>query len=265
MRDAYAVYTVRHGRVKKGAEVQLPSYGGRVHNLPAVVVGEPGLLWRNALGIIPVEGSERTPCPLRAKEEFYTSYPVCRLCFTPLVLVNGRGYKARHPSNEGEAYGRLQYARIVELKRRRFRFIAEPEATTQDEVIAVFETPIGYRGTNNHSGDRCGWHCRCGTIGDELVPPAVCPTCGDNREWVLGWPRPRYHPFPGRILAQGRMVKDAAGKTRGGKQIIALLPKGVVFRTECTGQLPVRSSVEYYYLWNGKHLLVGATYEKRLF
>jgi hypothetical protein len=257
----YKVFTIRHGTVERGAEVQLPRYRGRIQNLPAIVVGEQGVCGRKALGIIPVENPELVPCPDRGKE-LCTAYAVCKLCHAPLQVVDRCRLRAKHP-DEGKAFGRLLYARVVEENRRRFRLFAESRATVSDHALVVFETPIGHHGTNSHSGDRCGWRCHCGATGDDLVPPPFCPVCGEPGYW--GWPTICYLPFPGKVLAQGRVVSEAGGKTRGGRQIVALIPQSVVFRTGYTGHMFGGVPAEYYYLWDSEHLIGGVTYEGKFF
>ncbi|HWP61570.1 MAG TPA: hypothetical protein VN495_03130, partial [Candidatus Paceibacterota bacterium] len=52
-----------------------------------------------------------------------------------------------------------------------------------------------------------------------------------------------------------------AGRAGGGEQFIALVPKGVVFRTGYTGRLYGGASA-HYYMWNGEQFL-AATWEDR--
>lgn len=110
-----------------------------------------------------------------------------------------------------------------------------PEMTKDDEeCIIVFRTKIGFKGSNEHSGDRL-------------------PT-GFN-DFV-------YHPFPGYIIAQGVIAQGEAGELGSGEQIIAIMPKNVVFRTGYSGNL-YGNHREHYYLFNGEKI-IAVTWDDRI-
>jgi hypothetical protein len=63
-------------------------------------------------------------------------------------------------------------------------------------------------------------------------------------------------------LAEGRIAQGDAGRMGWGTQLIAVVPKGAVFRTAYTGRLYGRPSA-HYYLFNGETIL-SATWEERV-
>jgi len=107
--------------------------------------------------------------------------------------------------------------------------------TDDDKVICVFRTPIGYRGGNSHTGDRTGE--------DESGQPT-------------------FSPFPGEVLVAGVIAQGDAGRMGSGDQLVAVIPKGVVFRTGYSGRL-YGSPCAHYYIWTGRSIL-SATWEERL-
>ncbi|MDI3496392.1 MAG: hypothetical protein PWQ35_413 [Patescibacteria group bacterium] len=110
-----------------------------------------------------------------------------------------------------------------------------PEVTSdEEECIVVFRTKIGFRGSNEHTGDRL-------------------PT-GKN-DYV-------FHPFPGTIIAEGIIARGKMGEGGRGQQIIAIMPKNVVFRTGYSGFL-YGDYCEHYYLFNGKKI-IAVTWQDRI-
>ena len=112
-------------------------------------------------------------------------------------------------------------------------------ADTMEKCICVFRTQIGYRGGNSHTGDRDG---------------------GTKRDY-WGAERPTFHPFPGEILCDGIIAQGAAGRMGGGRQLIAIMPAGTVFRTGYSGRLYGAPSAHYYVYRDGQ--LLSATWEER--
>jgi hypothetical protein len=95
-------------------------------------------------------------------------------------------------------------------------------------AIVVLRTPIGFRGGNAHTGDR---------VGDG------------------------FHPFPGRVLVEGVIAQGAAGNMGSGMQIVAVMPRGVVWRTGYTGRL-YGAPAAHYYVFDGVGVRV-ATWDER--
>jgi|GEM_PF-812743 len=182
----------------------------------------------------------------------------------PVVAVGeeGRGRKqamipvANVPRSD-DAPGRLLYADLGSTKSGGPKLIARQEPGEDTEAIVVFETGIGYRGSNAHTGDRAGWKCRrwgCKAEGDGPLPE-TCPDCGHDVTI-------RFAPFPGRILATGVIAQGNAGRMGSGEQIIAIVPKNVVFRTGYSGRL-YGTPAAHYYIFDGEQLL-AVTWGERM-
>lgn len=154
----------------------------------------------------------------------------------PAILIGeeGRGRKLGVLPVSGVAPKEtLLAAQIGQTRAGNPKLIAVEKAD-DSAVIIVLRTPIGFRGSNVHSGDR-----------------------------APGWTEdsPSYLPFPGQILVQGRIAQGDAGAMGSGDQYIALIPKGVVFRTAYTGRL-YGAPGHHYYMWDGQKLL-AATWQER--
>jgi len=114
----------------------------------------------------------------------------------------------------------------------------EPDDTPQ-ECICVFLTSIGFRGSCDHTGDRA-----------QLV------TGSDGRQY---W---QYHKFPGRLIGLGTIAQGDAGRAGHGHQIVAVVQPNVWFRVERSGRL-YGAPPEHYYLWDGRQMTGGLTWEER--
>jgi len=181
----------------------------------------------------------------------------------PVVAVGekGRGRKqamipvANVPRSD--AQGRLLYADLGSTKSGGPKLIARQEPGGDTGAIVVFKTGIGFRGSNAHTGDRAGWACRrhgCKAEGDGQKP-ASCPDCGHDVTI-------RFAPFPGKVLATGVIAQGDAGGMGSGEQIIAIVPKNVVFRTGYSGRL-YGAPAGHYYIFDGKQLL-AVTWGERM-
>lgn len=106
-----------------------------------------------------------------------------------------------------------------------------------DEFVAVFYTQMGYRGGNSHTGDR--------------TPETF------NSESNI-----QFLSFPGRELASGTIAEGQAGGMGSGKQIIAVMPKGVVFRTGYSGRMYGRPTAHYYI--HNESDLISSTWDDRI-
>lgn len=156
----------------------------------------------------------------------------------PAVMVGevGRGRKCGVLPVTGAAAGDiLPAARIGQTRSGNPKLIAAPFEDADDSaVIAVLRTPIGFRGGNVHTGDRAP-------------------------EWTKE--NPAFLPFPGKILAEGVIAQGDAGAMGSSQQFVAVIPKGVVFRTAYSGRL-YGKPLSRYYLWDGSRML-AATWEER--
>ncbi len=151
----------------------------------------------------------------------------------------------------------LRFAEIGKTRADKPKFYAKFSADTEDEVLVVFRTPIGYRGGNSHTGDRIGWVCDCGEKGEGNMPDK-CPNAKCT-SWI--GPGTQFAEFPGEILATGEIAQGDAGRMGSGYQHIALVRKGQVFRTGYSGRR-YGSPHAHYYIWNGEQLL-SATWDER--
>lgn len=131
----------------------------------------------------------------------------------------------------------LLAAQIGQTRAGNPKLIAAPVEKAEDSaVIVVLRTPIGFRGSNVHTGDR-------------------------SPEWTED--TPNYLPFPGQILVGGRIAQGDAGAMGSGDQYVALIPKGAVFRTAYTGRLYGLPG-HHYYMWDGQKLLAATWNERAL-
>ena len=130
----------------------------------------------------------------------------------------------------------ISFAKLGETKSGKPKLIQSDTAAEYDErFIAVFRTNIGYRGSNAHTGDRAeNW------TQDSQI----------------------YGTFPAEsILEIGRIAQGQAGRMGSGEQLIAVMPKKTVFRTQLSGRMYGRQSCHYYY-HNGEEVL-SATWDER--
>lgn len=153
----------------------------------------------------------------------------------PVQLPNGL-YK------EWQEKGRVEIraAEVGQTKAGKPKLFAKEGPDADEKIICVFLTKIGFRGSNSHTGDRTGETTK-DSWGDE---------------------RPVFAPFPGEILVRGVIAQGAAGRMGSGEQLVAVMPKGVVFRTGYGGRLYGAPSA-HYYSWDGQQLLGGLTWDER--
>lgn len=111
-----------------------------------------------------------------------------------------------------------------------------PLSYNEDSCIVVLKTHIGFRGGNSHTGDREG-------------------TGEDGK--ATG-----FLPFPGEILCEGRIAQGDAGGVGSGSQLIAIIPKGVVYRTAYSGRL-YGAPGAHYHMFDGNTIL-SLTWEERV-
>lgn len=234
----YPLFTIHSGVVKPGITVRKLTLKGVGKDIPAIIVGESG--------------------PGRLQEAVSVSLPAS------LLLPW---------SNDGET--KIFAASLGKSRGDQWRIFGQEKdtETIEEEVICLFRTRYGFRGSNRHTGDRAGWKCStpdCVAYGGE-VPDSIayggevpdrCPKCG-----MMSHNHPQEGPiytfldFPGRILAKGTRAEGAAGKMARGEELVAVMPRGVVFCTHYTGRLYGAPSA-HYYVWTGKELL-SATQDER--
>lgn len=106
-----------------------------------------------------------------------------------------------------------------EKKNNKVKIYAKVSPGEADFALIIFPTKIGFGGSNDHTGDIN--------------------------------PERRFFPFPGEILAKGTI--QGAGRSTG-TQLIAVMPKNVVFRTHYSGRSRLVSGA-YFYIFDGKQIV----------
>lgn len=181
------VFTIESGKVIEGAEVVTFALKNADVTIPAIIIGEKGR--GRQLGVLPVKLTEE----------------------------NYNKWKA------GETVT-IHFAKISETKSGKPKLIEMESNNDNNEAVVVFRTKIGFRGSNDHTGD-----------GDE--------------------------PFPGKVLVEGVIAQGDAGRMGSGDQLIAVIPKNVVFSTKYYGRLYGAPS-EHYYIFDGDKI-ISVTKEER--
>jgi hypothetical protein len=230
--ELYRIFTLEAGQVTPGAIVKTlkMSWG----DLRAVVIGSEGR--GRSLGIVPVTGDY----------------------LDGLLVAAGLGT----------------------LQSGKPKLIAVSEGTMSSEAaIVVLRTPIGFRGGNSHTGDRLPlgepvacphrgqvvmWRGTCGKCGVKLIPGEEGWMRDTHPPDVGVAPAPlTFKPFPGQILATGRIAQGDAGWMGAGDQYVVLMPREVVFRTAYSGKLYGRPS-EHYYVFDGSKVHACTSQEREL-
>lgn len=181
------IFTIESGKVYEGAEVITFALKNVDVSIPAIIVGEEGR--GRQLGVLPVQLTEENFNKWKKAET---------------VIVHN--------------------AKISETKSGRPKLIEVKSDNDNDKAIAVFRTKIGFRGSNDHTGD------------------------GDD-------------PFPGEILVSGVIAQGDAGRMGSGDQLVAVIPKNVVFSTKYYGRL-YGAPPEHYYIFDGDKI-ISVTEEER--
>ncbi len=237
------MFTVNSGSVVEGVPVETVKIMQGTVEIFAITVGESGR--GRQLGMVPVDQPPHTACPNRNRD---VDGSTCQKCGVALE-ANG------HHPDKGEVPGRLLFAELGQTKAGKPKLFSKPAATSDNKVVVVFNTMIGFRGGNSHTGDRAGWTCSCGESAD-TARPEKCPKCG-SAEGLKN----KFAQFLGEVIAKGVIAEGDAGRAGSGEQLIALIPKDVVFRTFYSGRLYGKPAA-HYYVWNGEKLL-AATWEER--
>ena len=146
-----------------------------------------------------------------------------------------------NPSTVEQNSIRIEYASIGQARSGRPKLIVADAPTTDEAAIVVLLTEPGFRGGSSHTGDRVGY---------------------EWRKWWGRWEKKiHFDPFPGKVLVGGYVAQGAAGRMGGGPQIVALVPKGKVFRAGRSGRL-YGAPAAHYYVFDGKEVIT-ATWEER--
>ena len=226
-------YTIESGKVTAGIAVEKFDLPGAGVEIDAIIVGEDGR--GRELGVLPVDRNavDRTPCPRRGELIDWTRH--CPQCGSYLSEEPKDGVlRFRHPES-GEVMQPLMVADVGQTRSGRPKLVRETsQAKAADFCIVAFRTRIGFRGGNCHGGDRT---------------PEFTANLGGH------------HPFPGDELVRGVIAQGAAGRAGRGSQLVAVMPRGVVFRTGYSGRL-YGAPGAHYYVFDGEKIL-AATWEER--
>jgi hypothetical protein len=195
MKEKMKIFTIESGKVTEGVRVDSFTLKGAGVSIPAIIVGEEGSGRR--LGVLPVQ----------LLSEQYKEW-------------------------QEKGYTHIHSAAVGTTKSGKPKLFQTEDADTTEKCICVFRTRIGFRGANEHTGDRDG-----------------------------GAEYPTFHPFPGEILCEGIIAQGDAGRMGSGSQLVAVMPEDIVFRTGYSGRLYGAPSAHYYVYRDGQ--LLSATWEER--
>jgi len=188
------VFTISSGSVENGTTIESITIESAGFSFPAIVVGESG------------RGRSRGT-----------------LAVDPAIVQWAEDKKTGTVFNAGMGTTKSGKPKLTRVG---------DDDTFADKCICVFRTPMGYRGGNEHTGDR---------------------ESPQNAEKFL--------PFPGKVLVNGAIAEGTAGRMGRGDQLIAIMPEGIVFRTGYTGRLYGEPSA-HYYIFDGERIL-SATWQER--
>lgn len=254
---AYKIFTVSSGSVSKGATVETFTLKGVGVSIPAILVGETGR--GRKLGVLAVQ--------------------------LPNFLY--RKWKTKGSVT-------IYAAELGQTRSGKPKLFAKNDADTDEKIICVFRTKIGFRGGNAHTGDQAqviyelNWggrdkiNKRSTTDGEKIdermakllkrfdtkitytkfdseTRKIIMEAYGLSEEDFVS--SLTFKEFPGEILVSGIIAQGAAGRMGSGTQLVAVIPKNIVFRTGYSGRL-YGASPAHYYIWNGEQLL-AATWEER--
>lgn len=241
---SYPILTITSGSVFNGAVVEKLTLKGADTTIPAILIGEEG------------RGRQRGVLPV---------------ALTP------------SQNTEWQAKGRviINFAELSTSGSGKPKLIAKDKAENSDKFISVFMTGIGFRGGNDHTGDRGETTYQLSYNAKQMVLSSFgfSPELNNqlnkkatsaeieklksefNLSDEVFEPELTFLPFPGQVLIEGRIAQGDAGNMGSGKQMVALMPKGVWFRTGYSGRLYGKPAA-HYYLWNGAKL-VAVTWDDR--
>jgi hypothetical protein len=244
------IFTARRGEVSLGAKIEKYVLKGAGIEIPALLIGEEG------------RGRKLGALPAKLLPEQYREW-----------------------KEKGSV--RIYTATIGETKSGKPKLFQTKAETRTDttEAIVVLRTPIGFRGSNDHTGDRSGnkWCILSHHINNAKslgIPIQDRYTREEAEEYARKIAREffpgeydretaraffeqylYFHPFPGRCLTSGTIAQGDAGRMGSGQQTVAVIPAGVVFRTGYYGRR-YGSPPSHYYVYRDGELL-SATWEER--
>jgi len=142
------------------------------------------------------------------------------------VGESGRGrYEASVPVR-GAKSEKIFHAKTSQTAAGNPCLIALEQSADNEFCIIKFETGIGFRGSNDHTGGRL-------------------------RKGEEGEAKYIFRPFPGEIIAKGTIAQGNAGRMGSGEEILAVMPKNTWFRVVRNGRLYGSDGVHYGYFDGG--------------
>jgi len=181
-----------------------------------------------------------------------------------LVGEKGRGRDlGTLPVADVEPDDRIDACELSQTKSGKPKLIPHANEAESQTCLVVFKTKIGFRGGNSHTGDRNGLHAvrsLLNPITDVSLEDAQ-HYCQEHEIHPDNIKPAGFLPFPGEIICRGSIAQGDAGAMGSGAQIIAVIPRNVVFRTGYSGRLYGAPSA-HYYVFNGSKIL-AATWEER--
>ena len=242
--EIYRVFTIAADVVEFGAPIVPVELQGAGVTIATIGVGEVGRGRQRAF--LPVGGVEEIrDCPNRGKVPHSDTKDPYSNSKDPLFECEdcGRswwGIDQPHPDSGliPKDIPPVQFAEVTQTRSGRpklFAYSYESSMATE-KAIVVLRTPIGYRGGNQHCGDLIG---------------------RDEED------RPTFKDFPGEVLAEGIIAQGDAGRMGDGEQLIAVMPRGVVFTARLFGRLYGNPS-RYYYYFDGQKVLALTVEEREI-
>jgi hypothetical protein len=229
----YKIFTIgsASGIVEEGATVEKFKLSGAGIYIPAILVGEEGR--GRKLGVLPVQ-----------------------------LLEDSR----KNYEEKGEV--KIFFGELGQTRSGYPKLFEKEGHASSEEALVVFRTKIGFRGWNSHGGDRVIEPCPNQGKEIEADYRGECPLCGikmskNPNYWIHPFDGVRiYHSeFPGKVIVEGIIAQGQAGRMGSGKQIIALVPRGIIFSTQYGGRLYGAPSA-HYYVFNGSEI-ISATWKER--
>lgn len=134
------------------------------------------------------------------------------------VLTAGESGRGRYlgfiPVQGVSAGSILHNALLSKTRNGNYKLIADTTPDNENCII-VFKSNIGFRGSNDHTGD---WDC-------------------DQNQ---------YRQLPGQVLVRGTIAQGDAGRMGSGEQLIAIMPVNTVFAIHYSGRLYGAEPILYF-------------------
>jgi hypothetical protein len=294
---SYKIFTIDSGAATEGAAVENMSVANGTVTIQVITVGEAGR--GRERGVLPVGNAPKIPCPNRyisykkgpdsyvpwgIPKETYDDRDIktcdkCGLRYVVSTTLNEHEQREIvHPANQGEVNGTIMAAEIGTTKAGKPKLFVKPKADSDDKAVIVFNTKIGYRGGNSHTGDRAetiyalSWGGRDKVSGkDGFDSNLLYGKFAEDQKKVIQSKfglsdedfesELTFAPFPGEIICKGSIAQGGAGRMGSGEQLVVVMPKGVVFRTGYSGRLYGGPSA-HYYIFDGSKI-IAATWDER--